>query len=119
LEFNAAASPPSSSGALRTIYVDSNAGQDSNDGLSAGTAWKTLGKINRSSFAPGDTTLLVRGGVWNETLTVPASGSSGNPITLDAYGSGGNPIIDGGAQSRQGIVLIGKSYTTPASMAQE
>ena len=44
---------------------------------------------------PGDQILFKRGEVWREQLTVPSSGSSGNPITIGAYGSGALPVING------------------------
>jgi hypothetical protein len=44
---------------LRTFYVDGDAGDDSADGLTMATAWKTLSKAN-SSAKPGDL-FLVRG----------------------------------------------------------
>jgi parallel beta-helix repeat protein len=78
-----------------TYYVDSNKGNDTNAGTSADAAWRTLAKVNSFRFAPGDTLLLSRGGVWREQLNVPSSGSDAAPITIDAYGSGGLPIISG------------------------
>jgi len=80
---------------LATYYVDATNGDDSNDGLSEANAWKTISKVNSSSFNAGDSILFKRGEVWREQLTVPSSGSSGNPITFGAYGSGADPIING------------------------
>lgn len=76
-----------------TYYVDSSRPDDSGDGQSPETAWKTLAKVNGGSFAPGDFVLLKRGGVWREQLTVPSSGIAGFPITFGAYGTGANPKI--------------------------
>lgn len=76
-----------------TYFVDS-AGSDSNNGTAPGTPWQHLSKINHSSLRPGDSVLLIRGGVWREQLTVPGSGSSGNPITFGAYGTGARPQIN-------------------------
>lgn len=78
-----------------TYYVDATLGTDDNDGLSEATAWKTIAKVNASSFVPGDSILFNRGDTWREQLTVPGSGSSGSPITYGAYGSGVLPIING------------------------
>jgi len=80
---------------MSTYYVDATGGSDSNDGLSEANAWKTISKVNSSSFNPGDSILFKRGEVWREQLTIPSSGSSGNPITFGAYGSGDNPLILG------------------------
>ena len=78
-----------------TYYVDATGGDDSKDGQSAATAWKTIAKVNGSSFAAGDQILFKRGEVWRESLVPPSSGASGNPIVFDAYGAGDAPTITG------------------------
>lgn len=78
-----------------TYYVDVAGGSDGNDGLSQATAWKTVAKVNGSTFSPGDQILFGRGGVWNESLVPPSSGTSGNPIIFDAYGTGEAPTLTG------------------------
>lgn len=78
-----------------TYYVDATNGDDTKDGQSTATAWKTIAKVNSSSFAPGDQILLKRGEVWRESLVPPSSGASGNPIRFDAYGSGEAPTLTG------------------------
>lgn len=76
-----------------TYYVDQTGGNDSNNGTTEGTAWKTINKVNTSTFQPGDNILFKRGEVWREMLVPPSSGTAGNPITFGAYGSGDNPKI--------------------------
>jgi len=78
-----------------TYYVDATNGNDGNNGLSEAAPWKTISKVNSSTFTPGDQILFKRGEVWREQLEVPSPGSSGNPITFGAYGSGENPLISG------------------------
>jgi peptidoglycan/xylan/chitin deacetylase (PgdA/CDA1 family) len=78
-----------------TFYVDATGGSDTNDGLSAATAWKTVAKVNGSTFTQGDQILFKRGQVWNESLAPPSSGASGNPIVFDAYGTGEAPTLTG------------------------
>ena len=85
----------SSAGWAAIYYVDATNGNDDNSGTAQATAWKTISKVNLSSFNPGDTILFKRDEVWREQLNVPSSGSSGNPITFGAYGSGNKPIITG------------------------
>lgn len=41
-----------------TYYVDSNGGNDSNEGTSEGKAFRTLDKVNELNLEPGDTVLL-------------------------------------------------------------
>ena len=78
------------SAAAATYYV-SPGGSDSNDGLSPGTAWQTVGKVNATTFQPGDQILFARGGEWRESLIASSSGAAGNPITFADYGSGAKP----------------------------
>jgi len=78
-----------------TYYVDATGGNDSNDGLTQATAWKTVAKVNGSTFSAGDQILFKRGQLWNEGLIPPSSGASGNPIVFDAYGTGEAPTLTG------------------------
>lgn len=84
-----------SSAHAATYYVDATGGSDVSDGLTQGTAWKSIAKVNGSTFSAGDTILFKRGEVWRESLVPPSSGVSGSPITFDAYGSGEAPTITG------------------------
>lgn len=80
----------------RTSYfIDNTVANDNDTGLSPDHAWKTIAKVNSSSFSPGDNILLKRGQLWRETLIIDQSGSIGNPITIGAYGTGADPIISG------------------------
>jgi parallel beta-helix repeat protein len=78
-----------------SYYVDSAAGSDSNSGTSSSAPWRTVAKVNSSSFVAGDHILFKRGGTWHELLSPNSSGEAGNPIVIDAYGSGAAPIISG------------------------
>lgn len=44
----------SSSDVVATDYYVSPSGDDANAGTSRATAWRTLSKVNRSTFAPSD-----------------------------------------------------------------
>jgi parallel beta-helix repeat protein len=90
-----------------TYYVNAIGGNDSNNGLSTNNAWKTISKVNGSTFVAGDSILFKRGETWREKLTVPSSGSVGSPITFGAYGDGALPIISGAD-----LVTTWTSYTT-------
>lgn len=81
-----------------TYYVDATDGDDEAVGTSEALAWKTLTKVNASSFSPGDTILFKRGETWVGTLVCPSSGEEGNPIAFGAYGEGAAPIIDAAAR---------------------
>ena len=49
-------------------YYLSGRGNDTNNGLSKQTAWRSLEKINRIDFKPGDSVLLEGGAVFNGTI---------------------------------------------------
>src|SRR5580692_479110 len=78
-----------------TYYVSYSQGSDTNAGTSVGAPWQTLAHVNAQTFNPGDSILFKRGDVWNDSLTPPSSGTSGNPITFDAYGTGAAPNFTG------------------------
>lgn len=80
-----------------TVYLDCAAGNDSNDGLSPGSALKTLAAINSRTFGPGDTILLNRGTTCSGVFAPQGSGTPTAPIVLDAYGTGAPPIISAGS----------------------
>jgi len=82
-------SPPSIANASigSTFYVDATGGNDSNNGLSANLAWKTLDRVSQEIFGPGDTILFKAGEIWDGQLFLHGSGSPGNPITVDMYPS--------------------------------
>jgi len=79
---------------MANYYVDATLGDDGNPGTQI-QPWRTVSKVNSTSFSAGDNIYFKRGETWRETLTVPSSGSDGNPITFGAYGSGDSPIITG------------------------
>jgi hypothetical protein len=76
-----------------SYFVDSVAGSDARDGLSAATSWQSLSKVSGFAFNPGDVVNFKRGGTWTGTLTISRSGASGNPITFQDYGAGNAPLI--------------------------
>ncbi|MFC7587095.1 right-handed parallel beta-helix repeat-containing protein [Nonomuraea antimicrobica] len=78
-----------------TYYVDSRAGDDAAAGTSAGTAWKSLEKVNAAELKPGDTVAVKRGSGFTGPLTLAASGTAARPITVKAYGSGALARIGG------------------------
>lgn len=78
---------------MSNTYYISAAGSDSNDGLSASTAWKSVARVNAHSFKPGDVILFRKGDIFRETLVMSSDGAPGNPITISSYGSGENPVF--------------------------
>ena len=81
-----------------TYYVDAVNGDDSNDGTTPETAWKTLTKASSiRKLTEGGSILLKAGCVWNgEQLEVKnATGTEENPIVIGSYGEGADPVING------------------------
>src|ERR1035437_5600261 len=66
--------------ASATDYYISSSGNDSNNGLSSSTPWKTITKVNSSfsTLKPGDRILFNRGDTFYGTLIVNGSGDAIN-----------------------------------------
>lgn len=80
-----------------TYYIDAVDGDDSKDGKSENTAWKTFANVDELTLTEGDKVLLKAGSIWNnEKLFIQnAKGSKDNPVILGKYGDGADPIING------------------------
>lgn len=78
-----------------TTYYVSSSGDDSNNGTSPDTPWKSLDKINSTVFSPGDSVLLSCGDIWEGQLAPKGSGSTDMPIYIGSYGEGRKPYISG------------------------
>ena len=82
--------------ASTTYYVSNSAGNDSNNGTTSSTPWKTLTKVSNHTFSPGDSVLLKCGELWSTVqLSLKGDGTTANPIVLTSYGSGNKPHIKG------------------------
>ncbi len=99
----------------QTTYYVSNSGSDSNSGTSESSPWESLTKVNSQTFSAGDQILFKRGDQWEGTITVSASGSSGNPIVYGAYGSGDNPKIYGSEEITGWTLYSGNIYQASLS----
>ena len=82
-----------------TNYYISNNGNDNNNGTSREKAWKTISKVNSTTFKAGDSILFERGGTWREELVIKNSGNAQNFIVYSAYGTGNRPRILGSNRS--------------------
>jgi hypothetical protein len=93
-----------------TYYVDAVAGDDTKSGTSPGAAWKTLYKVNSTTFQPGDSILLKSGCAWDGQLWPKGSGASGRPIRLGRYGQGAKPLIRGMGAVEDAVLLKNEEY---------
>ena len=73
------------------FFVDPTTGNDTADGLSPKTAWKTWGSF-QAKARPGSSLLLKRGCTF--TLPLPLlGGAAGAPVVYGAYGDGPKPVL--------------------------
>ena len=76
-------------------YVSSSQGNDSNNGLSIQSPFKSIEKLNTMQFNAGDTIYFKSGDYWEGMFWIKGSGSYTNPIVIDVYGGSIRPIING------------------------
>jgi autotransporter-associated beta strand protein len=93
-------------------YFVSPTGNDSATGTSDGSAWKTLDKVNSTTFQPGDRIRFKKGGTWVGSLWPKGSGDSTAQITLGSYGTGAKPLIDAQGAETAVIKLSNQEYWT-------
>lgn len=72
--------------ASATFYVDPKNGKDSNDGMSEAKAFKTLSKVSKKYFQPGDKILFKSGASFNGSVTIKGYGEAKNRVTVGTYG---------------------------------
>jgi len=91
-------------------YVDSQFGDDSQNGTSPATAWKSLERVNQEVFHPGDRILFKSGTRYEGQLKPQGSGAAGRPILIDQYDDGVKPRIDGGGVMPAALYLYNVEY---------
>lgn len=73
-------------------YYVSPGGNDSNDGISAGTPWQTIAKVNSFTYPEGSTVSFEGGQTFTGCLvfknTIVPKSSVPNPFTVTSYGGG-------------------------------
>src|SRR4029077_4175576 len=93
-----------------TYYMDSLSGNDSDAGTSTHTPWKSLSKLNVTTFASGDHILFKSGGTWTGQLWPKGSGTEQHPIVIDKYGGEAKPIINGNGAAEDAVLLKNQEY---------
>ena len=99
-----------------SYFIDSIDGSDeTGDGLSPETAWKTV-PVTQCSLGAGDKVLFRRGGIYPCTLTVQNSrGTQDAPILIAAYGEGDAPLLTTDAPTEV-LRLFDCSYVTVSDL---
>jgi hypothetical protein len=90
-----------------SYYVDPS-GNDNNPGNKFSQPWRSLEKVNNTSFLPGDRILFKAGGIWNGQLNPKGTGKLRHPILIGMYGKGSKPSINGNGISglKAGTILL-------------
>ena len=83
-------------------------GNDANDGVSIGTAWRTIGKAN-SALVAGDTVYIMEG-TYNEKIEPANAGSAGNEIAYIGYPGDRVSIRRTSVPSDDAQVYLGRPY---------
>lgn len=74
-----------------TYYIDSQTGNDNNDGLSKDRPWKSHTMVATVKFQPGDTVAFKAGSRYSGAIEFKESGAKQFPITITSYGEGERP----------------------------
>ncbi|HWN38488.1 MAG TPA: right-handed parallel beta-helix repeat-containing protein [Gammaproteobacteria bacterium] len=90
-----------------TYYV-SNDGSDRANGTSVATAWATLDRVNRQTFASGDKVLFREGDRWQGRLAVDWSGTAAAYATVGAYHVENGKALEGFREQRPIIEGAGR-----------
>jgi hypothetical protein len=83
---------------MTIYYVDGVSGVDSNNGLTEGTAYRTIQRpLNLGILNPGDTVLVkdIPNGAYSGAVNITVSGSAGNPITFKSFSPAYRPKTSG------------------------
>lgn len=90
-------------------YVDSQNGNDSGDG-SINNPWKSLEKVNSTTFEPGDKILFKAGSLFTGQLVLNGSGNETAPIVIDMYSEGPKPAICANGLYREALLIQNVEY---------
>ena len=91
-------------------YVDATDGSDTASGTTPKAPWKSLLKVNGTTFQPGDRILLKSGSVWHGQLWPKGSGGDGRAIRLGMYGGGVKPQISADGLAEDAVLLKNQEY---------
>lgn len=81
-------------------YVNNQTGNDTNNGISVKSPWKSLEKLEEITFQPGDSILFAKNSVFFGGITFKSSGSIEKPIVISCYGKGSLPSFSNPGQDK-------------------
>lgn len=94
--------------AQSNYFVDNTNGNDSNNGTSLATPWKTIQKA--CNTAVPNSIIQIKAGTYKENIVVNVSGTVGNPITFKAYMNDAVFIDGTGTLGSTLLIIKDKSY---------
>lgn len=97
--------------AVAATYYLSPSGDNRHSGLSPETAWRTLARVNRAAFQPGDRILLEGGEIFHGPLKLDIhdGGAADNPIQVGSYSVEGQERATIAAGAGRGIDVFNTS----------
>ena len=121
---------PEAADGCTTYYIDP-AGDDTKDGTTEATAWKSAERINTANLQPGDRILFKAGGEWTapnaantyisdfdddgderyDYWIIPSgNGTKEKPIVIGAYGTGALPKLMGNSKTNSVLSVKDNEY---------
>lgn len=97
-------------------YVDSENGNDENDGRSPANAWRTLERASQDTLRAGESLLLKKGQTFHGQLDVTGIGTEAAPILVSGYGEGAMPVIQANDSSLWALRVLNSQYVTVRSL---
>ena len=99
----------------KTYYLSSSDGNDSFNGLSESTPFKSFKKLEKHIFGPGDKIRFKRGDQFDPVfLKENGNGTAEKPIILGAYGNPDlpKPVLDSKGAENKALYITNMSYWT-------
>jgi hypothetical protein len=93
-----------------SYHVDSRSGDDGRSGTSPEQAWKTLERLHRETFKPGDRILFRAGSRFSGQFRPRGSGSAAAPVVVDRYDAGPRPRFDAEGKHLDAVLLQDVEY---------
>jgi len=81
-------------------YINSQTGNDTNNGISINSPWKSLKKLEEITFQPCDSILFAKNSAFQGGITFKSSGNAENPIVISSYGEGSLPSFSNPDQNK-------------------
>ncbi|WP_233635779.1 right-handed parallel beta-helix repeat-containing protein [Hymenobacter setariae] len=93
---------------MAATYFVSPLGDDAQAGTTAGTAWRTIDRVNAATFLPGDRVLFEGGQTFVGSINLGSNaGTPAKPLVISSYGSQPAIIASGSSSGLYGYNVAG------------